>query len=208
MAGPRNPITGRDDIFGGPDPSMGRNYLQHIDLDQLVIGNLTGLEVTVAGRMDDHLDTLAGITCIVSPSVSQGIGGNWAGAGFFKLDMRNVGLAVSGYFCAAEFEVCPNATPVAEGQPMYGIIVLNDINDHANPAAIHPERAYIWTRTYGTQRMLNLFYMPDELANQASADHDTHMVVAAGAAVTHDVAIRCTIGATVCWLMASTTHPS
>ena len=200
MAGPQHPITGKTDLFGGPDPGIGdRPFLQGISLNKVINGEEHALDLVVTGTLGSG-EGVVGVNVVVFP---QGTAGQWASAFFGKVHVKGNALPGTGYCSGAELEVQYDL-----GITPSDIWILN-LNS-SNNASMSPGSAYICTHQYGTARMLKLLNLYDE---SVAAAHDSGRMVVETSAIpavndANWVMVRCRVGGTDVWIPATKTAPA
>ena len=173
------------------------------------------LNVVVAGRAvtgEEHAldvshiatvssgDSLVAANFAVAPT---GSAASWVSGLFAKATQAS--KVVNGYICAAEFELNSTAANASDN----AVVVLNSIRNHTgSPPACDP---YILLRDYGTTYG-NVFVrvMGDTGQGAIDTTNSARLVtqVANGYEANADCAIRCMVGSTAIWLIASSTAPS
>jgi len=168
------------------------------------LGTITGEEhawsLVSTGALSSG-DNSVGVNVV---HTATGTAATWVSAAYFKA--LQASKAVNGYICAAEFELTSTAANASD----HAGIVINMTCNHTGSV---PNSPYIMLRDYGTTHATALF------AFGASGGADTGMVgstssatllstAGAGFEANCDYTVRCTVGGTPIWLLASTTGPS
>lgn len=129
-----------------------------------------------------------------------GSAGSWNTAAFFQIT-ESATKHVSGYFCAAEFEVVNDCKTAST----WGVLVLNSISKYfAGPSA------YIILRDYGSTACLAFASFIDIADATTVAAGKILSGLSGGKETTCNVALRCSfgVGGTPFWLLGTTTAPA
>ena len=167
----------------------------------LALGAVTSEEhalgITATGTMSSG-DGFVGLNVVATASGSAAA---WVSGLYVKATQAS--KAVNGYICAAEFELASTAlNPSA-----HAVLVLNMTNTHTGAAEPSP---YILLREYGTGRYADCFVRIFNDTGQAGTTDATKLIttVSNGYEANCDYAIRCMLGTTPIWLLASSTAAS
>lgn len=172
----------------------------YFDVDAgAVSGEEHGFDIANTGTLSSG-DSLVGLNVVTT---AAGTAGSWVSGLFVKA--LQASKMVNGYICAAEIELNSTAANASDNS----ILVLNSIRNHTgSPPACDP---YIMLREYGTTYG-NVFVrvFGDTGQGATNAVDATKLVSQAKAAheADCDVVIRCMVGSTPVWLLASTVAPS
>jgi hypothetical protein len=185
--------TGGLVFYNSADMGSALHYLK-LDIDATAItGEQHALDVDFTGVVSETADQMVAGNFVCTPT---GTASDWCSAIYAKAVQTS--KAVSGYICAAEFEVIHTGTWAAS---KYCILTLN-ANDKRT-GSMQGGTAYIWLRDYGTVTMNTLFNFYDATI----ANNDEAALVStlnADQAASHT--IRCLVGATPVWILCTTTH--
>ena len=187
--------------------SAATNYIEYdasgdvlnvVAADVTITGEHHALSVTHTGTISSG-EGIVGVNAVVTP---KGTAGQWASAFFGKVEISDANNSIpgTGYASGAEFEVTLGSgiTPCD-----VGILTLNDGISCAHYAGA----AYIRLMKYGSTWPINLFNFYHEATN--TAYNSGRMVVATGdySVADFDVMIRCIVGGTPIWIVATTVTP-
>ncbi len=158
-----------------------------------------GVDITMAPTMASGKSAVG----LNVKATATGTAGAWL-SGLF-VNATQAAKYVNGYLCAAEFELTSTAANASDNS----VVVLNSVRNHTgSPPAADP---YILLREYGTT-YANVFVRV--FGDTGQGDTTTFDVTKLVTEVqdTYEVncrcAIRCMVGSTPMWLMASTTAPT
>jgi len=155
-----------------------------------------GIDVTAAGTMAGG-KSLVGLNVAVTPAGSAGV---WA-AGIYAKVVQSGSKTVNGYIAGAELEVV-----LADGYALSdnAVLVLN-FNSANTQLSNCAHAAYIFLRDYSAGDKINkLFWFGDAAIGSGSAT--SLVTTSADKNQTH--AIKCEVGTTTLWLMATTNTPT
>ena len=185
--------------------SSASNYMEFdasADVFNVVVASLDisgehhALEVAHTGTLSSG-DSIVGVNAVVTP---KGTAGNWASAfyGMVEITDANDSIPGTGYVSGAELEVKLGSgiTPCNAA-----ILVLNDSISCGHGV----ESAYIWLRKYGSTwpHCFVNFYEED----LGSLFNSGRMVVITAASPAANQLVRCLVGNTEFWLLATRTLP-
>lgn len=158
-----------------------------------------GVDVAATGTLASG-KSLVGLNVVAT---AAGTAGAWLAGLYVKGTQPS--KMVNGYICAAEFELADTSASPADNS----VLVLNSTRAHTgSPAAAYP---LIMAREYGsTPANVFLRVFGDSGQGALNATDATTLVTQAPNAyeANADCAIRCMVGSTPIWLIATTTAPS
>lgn len=167
----------------------------------LALGAVTSEEhalgITATGTMSSG-DGFVGLNVVATAS---GSAASWVSGLFVKAAQAS--KAVNGYICAAELEL----NSVAANPSDHAILVLNMMNTHTGSLPVSP---YIMLREYGTDSYGNCFVRIFNDTGQGGTTDATKLIttVSNNYEQNCDYAIRCMLGTTPIWLLATSTEAS
>lgn len=141
-------------------------------------------------------DSYVGVNVLTTVT---GTAGSWVSGIFVKA--TQAAKYVNGYICAAEFELQSTAANASDN----AVLVLNSTRNHTgSPPAADP---YILLREYGTT-YANCFVRVFDDTGQSGAASATALVATGCADAASNTMVRCMLGSTPIWLLATTSAPS
>jgi hypothetical protein len=166
-------------------------------------GTITGEEhcsdIVNTGTLSSG-DSLVGLNIVTT---AAGTAGSWVSGLYVKTVQAS--KMVNGYICAAEIELQSTAAGASDN----AVLVLNSTRNHTgSPPACDP---YIMLREYGTTYG-NVFVRIFGDTGQGATNAVNAALLVSQAKAAHeadcDVVIRCMVGSTPVWLLATTVAPS
>jgi hypothetical protein len=161
-----------------------------------VTGEEHGVDIAHTGTVSSG-DSLVGLNVVTT---GAGSGAAWNSAAYFKYAQAS--KAASGYFCAAEFEVVSTAAGASD----HAGIVINMTNNHTGSVPVSP---YIMLRDYGTTHADCFVRIYGDTGQSGTTSATTLITtVSNGYEANCDYAVRCMLGSTPIWLLATSTAAS
>jgi len=158
-----------------------------------ISGEEHAFDIVTVGTISSG-DSIVGLNVTCTPT---GTAGSWASGAYIKL-ASGATKVINGYNSALELELALGAY----ANPSDGaVLVLNSTNTCTGSPA---NMAYIYLREYGTDTMDIFARFVDQSRGAASAT----AIVCQTNDTTANTMVRCMVGTTPFWLLASTTAPS
>ena len=158
-----------------------------------ITGEEHALDVTMGGTLSSG-DGMVGGNFAVTTS---GAAAAWV-SGIYAKVTQGATKNVNGYISGAEFEVVNSADNVSDNF----VLVLNSNNSGAQRGS---HESYVALRSYGTLAANSLLWLSTD---HTIGTNDATVLVSTTAAKVQTHAVRCIVGATPIWLMATTTAPA
>jgi len=137
----------------------------------------------------------SGMVALNVTATVAGLAGAWA-CGIYAKVVESATKRISGYFCAAEFELnTADTNPSA-----MACIVLDGVCSHLSAG-----EGFIHIRDYGSAPLRSLFYFGAEIT--AGSGSATKLISTSGTPRTITHTIRCTALGAPLWIQCSTTAP-
>lgn len=173
------------------DTALGAYFL----CSKTITGEEHFVDLAATGTVSSG-DSAVGINSALTVT---GSAASWVSSLYCKTTQAS--KVVNGYLCAAEFELASTAANASDNS----VIVLNSTSNHSgSPPACTP---YITLREYGTTAA-NVFLRIFDDTGQSGAANTKLVATSVTGGVTMNTAIRCMLGSTPIWILASTVAPT
>lgn len=156
-----------------------------------ISGEEHGVGITSTGTLSSG-DSLVGLNVVTT---CAGSAASWV-AGLF-VNATQASKMVNGYICAAEFEL----KSTAAGASAHACLVLNMWNNHTGSVPVSP---YIMLREYGTTKADCFVRIYNDTGQSGTTDATTLITTVSDNYEGYcNYAVRCMLGSTPIWLLAT-----